>query len=163
MQAVDVPLDPELLRRLSCVETLRPDHDTNTFAPQWARPPLSVARRAAGFMEHRWGQRRNTFIDVRILPAGPRAARYGRLLEVSSSGALIQTDLPLPPLTRVTLEISPEALRTGTALLRLPGCVVRNIKGAIAVEWCEPIREVSALLTDRSFQSCRPFAAFSSP
>jgi len=80
-------------------------------------------------MEHRWGQRVATHLPVRLTGAGSTS---GRLINVSISGALIETQLRVRPSACITVETA-----TRDALpLKLPACVVRVGSGTIG-EWLE--------------------------
>ena len=81
-------------------------------------------------MEHRWGRRVATHLPVRLTGAGSAS---GRLIDVSISGALIETQLRVRPSACITVETT-----TRDALpLKLPACVVRVGSGSIGVEWLE--------------------------
>lgn len=98
-------------------------------------------------MEHRWGQRVVTSLPVWL--TGRRSAS-GRLLNVSISGALIETPLSVRPSACITVE-TPE--RDGLPL-KLRACVVRAGEGVIAVEWLElaPLA-ILGLLTEGRYAS----------
>jgi hypothetical protein len=55
-------------------------------------------------MEHRWGQRVQVGMNVR-LSCLPYAIGSGRLRDVSVSGAFIETNLRIPLLARMQVEI----------------------------------------------------------
>jgi hypothetical protein len=87
-------------------------------------------------MEHRWGERSAVNLPVRMLRP-PGIVGWGRLRDVSLTGAFIETSLPLPPLTFLEIDISiaPGGRR------RMSGCVVRRTSDGVGVEWCEPSEE----------------------
>jgi hypothetical protein len=86
-------------------------------------------------MEHRWGQRIVT--DVPVSLVGLRAAiGVGRILNVSTTGALVQTRLPLPLLSLVYLKPTGTPSYLGP-IGRLIGCVVRHRASEIGIEWCD--------------------------
>jgi hypothetical protein len=86
-------------------------------------------------MEHRWGQRIVTDVPVRLV--GLRAAiGAGRILNVSTTGALVQTRLPLPLLSLVYLKTAGTPSYLGP-IGRLLGCVVRHGASEIGIEWCD--------------------------
>jgi hypothetical protein len=90
---------------------------------------------AGGLMEHRWGQRIVT--DVPVSFVGSRAAiGVGRILNVSTTGALVQTRLSLPPLSLVYLKPAGTPSYLGP-IGRLIGCVVRHGASEIGIEWCD--------------------------
>jgi hypothetical protein len=86
-------------------------------------------------MEHRWGQRIVT--DVPVSLVGSRAAiGVGRILNVSTTGALVQTRLPLPLLSLVYLKPARTPSYLGR-IGRLIGCIVRHGASELGVEWCD--------------------------
>ena len=101
---------------------------TKDFAVQAARP----AEPAIARMEHRWGRRLPCRARVR-LSAGSELAGSGRLRNVSMSGALLETALPLPLYSRIAVAVLGEhseyAERIAIVVRREPGCA--------GVEWLE--------------------------
>jgi hypothetical protein len=86
------------------------------------------------FMEHRWGQRMPCRALVR-LSAGAGVGGAGRVRDVSSSGAFIETAVALPEGTTVTLLVlGNESAERAT---EITATVVRVEPDGIAVEWCE--------------------------
>jgi hypothetical protein len=88
----------------------------------------------ASHMEHRWGVRRPCRARV-CVSAGAAIAGVGRLVNVSMSGALLETALPLPLFSQIAV-----------AVLRADGCkhavelmatVVRIANDGVGIEWCE--------------------------
>jgi len=106
-------------------------------------------------MEHRWGQRLSTSIPVRIrCPQSPdRGCRcLGCLQNVSTSGALVRTELGIQPAARIVIETLTPAL--GLASRELPACVVRADRGQLAVEWMDLASTgIAAVLTERKLAS----------
>jgi hypothetical protein len=86
-------------------------------------------------MEHRWGQRIVTDVPVSLV-GSPAAIGVGRIVNVSTTGALVQTRLPLPLLTLVHLEAG-GTLSYLVPIGRLTGCVVRHGASEIGIEWCD--------------------------
>lgn len=84
-------------------------------------------------MEHRCGQRFSTDVPVSLI-ALPAAIGFGRVLNMSSTGAFIQTKLILPVLTLVYLE-APGVLRRDGLAERFSCYVVRQCVGGIGIEW----------------------------
>lgn len=84
-------------------------------------------------MEHRCGQRISTDVPVSLI-ALPAAIGAGRVLNMSSTGAFIQTRLVVPVLTLVYLE-APGVPRRGGLSERVPACVVRQCVSGMGVEW----------------------------
>ncbi len=96
----------------------------------------TAAPREDDFMEHRWGQRFNVAIEARLHLRQPYTARRGRVANISASGAFIQTNIPIPVLTCIQVEIQmPTDGARGS--LRLPASVVRRTREGVGVEWCE--------------------------
>lgn len=84
-------------------------------------------------MEHRCGRRFSIDVPVSMI-ALPSTIGGGRLLNMSSTGAFIQTRLVFPVLTLVYLE-SPDALRRDRLSERRAACVVRQCVSGIGIEW----------------------------
>jgi hypothetical protein len=108
-------------------------------------------------MEHRWGQRIVTNVPVSLVGA-PAAIGVGRILNVSTTGALVRTRLPLPLLSVVCLETADPYLRP---IGRLMGCVVRDGGSEIGIEWCDAdsdavLQLLAALRDDSPLRSALP-------
>ena len=86
-------------------------------------------------MEHRWGQRIVTDVPVSLVGLGA-AIGVGRILNASTTGALVQTKLPLPLLSLVYLRTAGTPSDLGP-IGRLMGCVVRHGASEIGIEWCD--------------------------
>jgi hypothetical protein len=86
------------------------------------------------FMEHRWGQRLPCRAHVRFCGEGD-VVGAGRIRDISSSGAFIETAVSLPVYARVTLVVLGNESATRT--VELDATVVRVESDGIAVEWCE--------------------------
>ncbi|HXC59954.1 MAG TPA: hypothetical protein VN645_11600 [Steroidobacteraceae bacterium] len=84
-------------------------------------------------MEHRWGDR--TDVTVRVWIDGAFLSGAGTLRNLSSSGAYIETSLPLSPLTMVRIRL-PDS-NQGPLTDDDWGLVVRQDSGGIGVEWCD--------------------------
>jgi len=90
------------------------------------------------FMEHRFGQRFRCGTTVRIC-AGEGASGRARLVNVSLSGACLETALDLPLFA--TLEIS--AVNERGKAVELFASVVRKDARGVGVEWCDtPSRSI---------------------
>jgi hypothetical protein len=86
-------------------------------------------------MEHRWGERFNVDIAVR-LATRPFAVRTGRLADISLSGACIRVPFDLRLLTRVQVAfVLPQRFAHATPVIS--AYVARRSKDGIGVEWCE--------------------------
>jgi hypothetical protein len=86
-------------------------------------------------MEHRWGQRRQTNRSVLLKTQGGLAAQ-GHIRNVSLSGAFVVTPLPVPPLTRLLLFMTPDGSDRRN-LQPVDAQVVRCTADGIAIEWRE--------------------------
>ena len=106
-------------------------------------------------MEHRWGHRLSTNIPVRLRCMQSRDSGcrcLGCLENVSSSGALIRTELGIRPAASVFVETLLPAL--GLPGRALPASIVRASSGEIEVEWLEVAStDVSALMTETMLNS----------
>ncbi len=91
--------------------------------------------RPRSFMEHRWGKRYAADLPVNFaLPSGERGV--GRLLNISITGAYLQTEMPLRILNFIDLFIDGVPPRDP----RFSACVVRRDQGGVGLEWEAPIR-----------------------
>ena len=106
-------------------------------------------------MEHRWGRRLSTSIPVRLrcLQARDSGCRcLGCVENVSTTGALIRTELGICPSAAIVIEALTPA--PGPAERELPAAVVRVDQGEIGVEWMDlASTAVSALLTQSMLAS----------
>lgn len=95
-------------------------------------------------MEHRWGRRIS--VDVGIsLHYRPLGRLRGRLRNLSSSGAFVQTSPPLPLNAKVEIVITSGA--DGTAQIhRLEGVVVRTTPNGIGVMFLQFHRQEFEML-----------------
>jgi len=87
-------------------------------------------------MEHHWGQRRSTDVTVQIFTR-PATTGIGRLLNISSTGAFMETRLP--PASAVAALFAadgPAADRPARADASRPP-VVRFDGTGVGLEWCE--------------------------
>lgn len=85
-------------------------------------------------MEHRWGKRVSLDVPA-TLHDGEGGFARGRIVNASLSGALIRTEVQLPVLGRVTLELE-DSGRAGASHL-VQGYVVRHSAAGLALEWTE--------------------------
>jgi hypothetical protein len=86
-------------------------------------------------MEHRWGQRIAADMPVSLVGT-PAAIGIGRILNASTTGALVQTSLPLPLLSLVCLQTTATLPYLGP-IGPLMACVVRHGANEIGIEWCD--------------------------
>src|SRR5271157_2411766 len=83
-------------------------------------------------MEHRWGKRVSVDIPVR-LRCRASAVVEARIVNISRSGALIRTNLPLTVMARVDIYLNEDAISS---------FVTRVESSGIGVEWCESSSEI---------------------
>jgi hypothetical protein len=86
-------------------------------------------------MEHRWGQRLRVEIPVRII-AHAFSVRHGVLCNLSVSGAFIELDYDLRPLSRVQVALDHNH-RSRHDAPTVAAYVTRKLKHGVGVEWCE--------------------------
>jgi len=86
-------------------------------------------------MEHRWGQRFEVDILVRV-HTRPYAVRTGRLTDVSMSGGFILSSMELRELRRLQIAlVLPHRFSQATPVIS--AYVARRQRDGIGVEWCE--------------------------
>lgn len=85
-------------------------------------------------MEHRWGQRIDCRAHVRIT-AGENLSGTGRVRNVSTSGAFVESKFPMTEGSRVTLLVMGN--ESAARAVEIPAIVVRVERDGYAVEWCE--------------------------
>jgi hypothetical protein len=95
---------------------------------------IANAGSRAPFMEHRWGQRLPCRARVTIF-GGAGFEGVGRVRDISSSGAFIETSSRLAVASRITLEVigNESADRT----VDVEAIVVRAAQDGIGIEWCD--------------------------
>ncbi|MBS0421248.1 MAG: PilZ domain-containing protein [Proteobacteria bacterium] len=84
-------------------------------------------------MEHRWGQRDDVSIPVRLRWRQRYGASTGEITNISASGAWIQTNAQLPLLTPLEVDMLAAGGRGGIAAY-----VVRTDSGGYGIEWRSP-------------------------
>jgi hypothetical protein len=98
-------------------------------------------------MDHRWGRRLPTDVAVQVI-AKSGARGTGRMANVSLTGAYLETQMTLRPLSLVYLEAADRKLADGIGK-RIAASVVRHDARGVGLEWCEPqtkAADVNALL-----------------
>ena len=88
-------------------------------------------------MEHRCGQRTSVNLAVRLTGPGD-AIGTGRRRNVSSTGACLQTDLDLPLLSSVRIELIGGA-RRASSYCEGRRYVVRKSAEGVGIEWFAPV------------------------
>jgi PilZ domain-containing protein len=114
------------------------------------RPVPSQPERSTSRMDHRFGRRYSCGTRVTI-SAGEGIAASGRMLNVSLSGAFVQTALDLPLFSVVAIKKNCE----GANGVELHAMVVRKDTGGVGVEWCESL-DCSICRTFGCAQPCHP-------
>jgi hypothetical protein len=87
-------------------------------------------------MEHRWGRRQPTDIAVRVIGKLLGATVTGRVLNISLTGAYLETTALLRVHALVHLETSGTASAAGGSR-RHAASVVRRDATGVGLEWCE--------------------------
>ena len=88
-------------------------------------------------MEHRWGRRLDTSIDASLF-GHPCAVGRGCVRNLSMTGAFVQTNLRLPLLSQVDIELHLR-LVPPCETHRIAASVVRTTGEGIGIEWCDPL------------------------
>jgi hypothetical protein len=84
-------------------------------------------------MEHRWGQRQKTNVHVFFF-AVPKTSGNGRLLNMSCSGAWLETAADLRVYTLLYIQPLEDGEPTGSLT---SANVVRRTTRGVGLEWCE--------------------------
>jgi hypothetical protein len=87
-------------------------------------------------MEHRYGVRYLSAIDVYVRSQSGRVAARGRLLDVSISGAFVSTSLSIAPLSSITLEVVSVAA-AARRCTPIEAQVIRRTDSGLGIEWKE--------------------------
>jgi hypothetical protein len=93
-------------------------------------------------MEHRWGRRQSTDVTVEFLARSGKVGN-GRVLNISSTGAYLQTAVSLPLNSLVYLEPTAPMPVVGN-IRRIAACVVRQDAQGAGLEWCETVIRMAA-------------------
>jgi hypothetical protein len=94
--------------------------------------PVSARIDAAMRMEHRWGEREPTDIAVNFVVYGTTGT--GRVLNVSMTGAYLETSIPPRLLSVIYLQLARTA---AAAAERIAATVIRRDPWGVGLEWCE--------------------------
>jgi hypothetical protein len=86
-------------------------------------------------MERHWGQRRSTNVAVQFFTR-PDATGTGRVVNISSTGAFMETQSPLRILSLLYLEPTDQPSVNGTSG-RIAATVVRHDATGVGLKWCE--------------------------
>ena len=108
-------------------------------------------------MEHHWGQRRSTDVTVQIFTR-PATTGIGRLVNISSTGAFMETRLPLRLLSLLYLQpTDPPPIASASG--RLAATVVRFDGTGVGLEWCEFAAETTPVYARLAAGSSDPVDA----
>jgi hypothetical protein len=102
-------------------------------------------------MEHRCGQRTSVNLAVRLTGFGD-AIGLGRLCNFSSTGAFLQTDLELPLLCAVRIELIGSA-RRASSYCEDRGYVVRKADGGVGIEWLSPVSDFVRMRAEKHLRA----------
>jgi hypothetical protein len=91
-------------------------------------------------MEHRWGRRESTDVTVQFLARSGKVGS-GRVLNISSTGAYLQTAVSPPLNSLIYLEPTAPMPVVGN-IRRIAASVVRQDAGGVGLEWCETVMVV---------------------
>jgi hypothetical protein len=108
-------------------------------------------------MEHRWGHRQSTDVAVRFV-ALPATIGTGRVINVSLSGAFMETQVPLRLLSLIYLEPFGE-VRDDDLMSRLVASVVRQTPIGVGLEWCDSTASAKAYTRLNAAPYLRPDAS----
>jgi hypothetical protein len=86
-------------------------------------------------MEHRWGERIRVYIPVRLAEAA-LSRPLARIVNLSLSGACIEADHALRPLSRIAVILDSPFKPDGDTS-PITAYVTRSSKNGAGVEWCE--------------------------
>jgi hypothetical protein len=88
-------------------------------------------------MEHRWGDRRQVILSIRLY-GSDRSAAIGLLTDISLSGAYVRTAFTPADLSQINIEVDEhDRGNTGPGPLQLQGRVVRHGPTGVGIEWKE--------------------------
>jgi hypothetical protein len=87
-------------------------------------------------MEHRYGVRYPSAIDVFVRSHSGGFAARGRLLDVSISGAFVSTSLSIAPLSSITLEVL-SVVNSARRWRPIEAQVIRRTDRGLGIEWKE--------------------------
>jgi hypothetical protein len=98
-------------------------------------------------MEHRYGARYASAIDVYVKTHSGRLAARGRLLDVSISGAFVSTSLSIAPLSSITLEVI-SMVNSVRRWKPIEAQVIRRTDSGLGIEWKELTAAALSQLVD---------------
>jgi hypothetical protein len=87
-------------------------------------------------MEHRYGIRYSSAIDVFVRSQSGQLAAKGRLTDVSISGAFVRTSTPIAPLSSITIEVL-SVVASARRFKPIEAQVIRRTDSGLGIEWKE--------------------------
>jgi hypothetical protein len=88
-------------------------------------------------MDHRWGKRQSTNVEVHVFAPSGRTGK-GRVINVSLTGAYLETGVPLCPHSLVYLR-SPSQEIAASDAIHIAANVVRYGAHGFGLQWCEAL------------------------
>jgi hypothetical protein len=113
-------------------------------------------------MEHRWGERRELDLPATLVARDGGLAAQGWLRNVSISGALVRSHLPVRTYSLVQVQMVVREPRGYSRRVSLEGQVVRQTADGFAMEWREFGGEAIRQLTSAAAQKHAPEPSVSS-
>jgi len=113
------------------------------YTPQLNRPnPVAPGRirsyiNSGDRMEHRYGIRYPSAIDVYVQSQRGKLAARGRLIDVSISGAFVSTSISVAPLSSVTIEVISVMGSARRCQQPIEAHVIRRTDSGLGIEWKE--------------------------
>jgi hypothetical protein len=98
-------------------------------------------------MEHRYGVRYLSAIDVFVRSQSGQLAAHGRLLDVSMSGAFVSTSLSIALLSSITIEVL-SVTASARRFKPIEAQVIRRTDNGLGIEWKEPTPSALSQLVD---------------
>jgi hypothetical protein len=110
-------------------------------------------------MEHRCGRRVRMSLGARL--GSPSRSLFGRVVDLSLSGAFVALPDPIPEQTRLVVEVAARG-GFGSTPWRVPAHVVRRSESGVGIEWDEFAPwPVLALLRREGSSGTGPVGTFS--
>ena len=98
-------------------------------------------------MEHRYGVRYLSAIDVFVRSQSGQLVAKGRLLDVSISGAFVSTSLSIAPLSSITIEVL-AVTASARRFKSIEAHVIRRTDNGLGIEWKELTPSALSQLVD---------------
>jgi hypothetical protein len=116
-------------------------------------------------MEHRWGNRVRTDVEVELF-AFPASAGWGRIRDISTSGCFVETTVAIAPLTRIRMRLFASGFTKDKEIV-IHTTVVRQTADGLGVEWAdwniEAITRLVREALEANTEERRPAAMGASP